>query len=132
MDERAQISVEYLLFVAIVLAIVLLFGMIVTDQSEQNNVATATKLGASNGTANLIFFNTTTEPVKVTTFNMTDGTNIDISIGLSRPVSNQQQASILKSAELSLISSGFNVANNGNSLTVTTSRHSYTIRIIEP
>ena len=66
MDQRAQISVEYILLVAIVLIVVLIFAAIVTNQNEENNVASAVQLGASNATANMVFTNTSQPPVKVT------------------------------------------------------------------
>ena len=47
MDQRAQISVEFILLVAIVLTIVLVFSLIITNENEQNNVATDAQLGAA-------------------------------------------------------------------------------------
>ncbi len=72
MDQKAQISIEYILLVAIILAVVLVFALIITDQNEQNNVATAAQLGASNATANMVFTNTSQSPVKVTSVTMTN------------------------------------------------------------
>ncbi len=58
MDQKAQISIEYILLVAIILVVVLVFALIITNENEQNNVATAAQLGASNATANMVFTNT--------------------------------------------------------------------------
>ena len=61
MDQRGQISIEYILLVAIVLVIVVIFGLIITDQNEQNNVASAVQLGAANATA--IVFSDNSNPL---------------------------------------------------------------------
>jgi uncharacterized protein (UPF0333 family) len=134
MDQRAQISVEYILLVSIVLSIVVVFALLITDQNEQNNVAAAAQLGASNATANLVFTNNTQSPVRVTSVDMTSGTNINITINFSRSVAGQQTL-IFGSIENSLRSAGFNnLTNTNSSITVTTStgigiRHTYFITL---
>ena len=91
MDQRGQISIEYVLLVSIVLIIVVVFGLIITDQSEQNNVASAVQLGASNATANLVFGSSSQSPVKVTNVAMTGtGQNISVVVHFSRSVTDQQ------------------------------------------
>jgi uncharacterized protein (UPF0333 family) len=125
MDQRAQISVEFILLVAIVLTIVLVFSLIITNENEQNNVATAAQLGAANATANIVLTNTSQSPIKVTSVSMSNGTvrgsDINVVIHFSRPVGDQS-GTILNSIVKSLTSSGFNnVANNNNTVTVTTS-----------
>jgi uncharacterized protein (UPF0333 family) len=122
MDQRGQISIEYVLLVSIVLIIVVVFGLIITDQSEQNNLASAVQLGASNATANLVFGSTSQSPVKVTNVAMTGtGQNINVVVHFSRPVTDQQ-STIIASIVKSLQSSGFsNVTSTTSSVTVTTS-----------
>lgn len=122
MDQRGQISIEYVLLVSIVLIIVVIFGLIITDQSEQNNIATAVQLGATNATANLVFGNSSQSPVKVTNVAMTGtGQNINVVVHFSRPVTDQQ-STVIASIVKSLNSSGFtNVSSTSNSVTVTTS-----------
>ena len=44
MDQRAQISVEYILLVAIILFVVLIFASVVINGNEENNVASAVQL----------------------------------------------------------------------------------------
>ena len=75
MDQKAQISVEYILLVAIILFVVLIFATIVVNGNEENNVASSIQLGASNATANMVFTNTSQPPVKVTYVNMTNVDN---------------------------------------------------------
>ena len=122
MDQRGQISIEYVLLVSIVLIIVVVFGLIITDQSEQNNLASAVQLGASNATANLVFGSSSQSPVKVTNVAMTGtGQNINVVVHFSRPVTDQQ-STIIASIVKSLNSSGFtNVTSTTSSVTVTTS-----------
>ena len=132
MDQRAQISVEYILMVSIVLAIVLVFAVFSSDQSEQNNVATAVQLGASNATANIVLTNSSQSPVKVTNVDMTTGSvgsNINMTIHFSRSVSDQTSV-ILNSIQNSLVSAGFTSLNNtGQNITVETGKHLYIIKL---
>ena len=121
MDQRAQISVEFILLVAIVLV----FSLIITNENEQNNVATAAQLGAANATANIVLTNTSQSPIKVTSVSMSNGTvrgsDINVVIHFSRPVGDQSDT-ILNSIVKSLTSSGFNnVANTNSTVIVTTS-----------
>ena len=129
MDQRAQISIEYILLVAIILAVVLVFALIITDQNEQNSVATAAQLGASNATANMLFTNNSQSPIKVTFVTMTNisnSTNINMVIHFSGPTTNN--ATIIKSIANSLNASGYsNIAITTSSLTLTTNKHIYTI-----
>ena len=136
MDQRGQISIEYILLVSIILVIVVIFGLIITDQSEQNNVATAVQLGATNATANLVFGNNSQSPVKVTNVAMNGtGQNISIVVHFSRSVTDQQ-ATILASIIQSLKSSNYtNITNTSNSIILTTKttaagiRHIYNITL---
>jgi uncharacterized protein (UPF0333 family) len=125
MDQRAQISVEYILLVAIILSIVLVFSLIITNENEQNNVATAAQLGAANATANIVLTNSNQSPIKVTSVSMSNGTirgsDINVVIHFSRPVGDQSDT-IFSSIIKSLNSSGFNnISSNSTAVTVTTS-----------
>jgi uncharacterized protein (UPF0333 family) len=125
MDQRAQISVEYILLVAIVLTIVLVFSLIITNENEQNNVATAAQLGAANASANIVLTNSSQSPIKVTSVSMTNGTtrgsDINVVIHFSRPVGDQD-GTIFSSIIKSLTSSGFtNISSNSTTVIVTTS-----------
>jgi uncharacterized protein (UPF0333 family) len=141
MDQRGQISIEYILLVAVVLAIVIVFALIITNQSEQNNVAAASQLGATNATANLIFLNGSQTPVKVTSVTMSNGSvigsNVNMVVHFSKSVT-AQQGIIFQSIEKSLRSAGFNnLVNTNSSITLTTStgvgvRHVYFITLTSP
>jgi len=80
MDQRAQISAEYVLLLGIIFVIVLFMAVALTNENEQNSVATAAQLGASNATAYIIFTNTSQSPVKVTYVNMTNGNTVPSNI----------------------------------------------------
>jgi len=140
MDQRAQISAEYVLLLGIIFVIVLFMAVAITNENEQNSVATAAQLGASNATANIIFTNTAQSPVKMTSVSMTSGStigsNINLTIHFSRPVTDQQPI-ILSSIFNSLVAAGYkNTIISGNSVVVTSKTdignitfHTYTITL---
>ncbi len=134
MDQRAQISVEYILLVAIILAVILVFALIITNQNEQNIVATAAQLGASNATANMAFTNSSQSPTKVTSVTMTNNSNnINMVIHFTRPITNQTV--VLNSIATSLNSalngtgSSYSIVQNSNNLVLTTNKNTYTITL---
>jgi uncharacterized protein (UPF0333 family) len=136
MDQRAQISVEYILLVAIILFVVLIFASVVINGNEENNVASAVQLGASNATANMVFTNTSQPPVKVTNVTMTNvinSTQVTVTIRFSGPISNSTP--VFNSIANSLIATGYsNITQNSTALTLTTQsgsgiRHIYTITL---
>jgi uncharacterized protein (UPF0333 family) len=105
MDEKGQLSVEVILFVAIILFIVLGVGVFVNEQSVKNSIATATRFGAENGTTEMGISNPGTLPVKVNSIQM-DGTQ-KVTIHLSREVTQNEKNAILKSVQRSLSSQGY-------------------------
>jgi uncharacterized protein (UPF0333 family) len=139
MDQRAQISIEYILLVAIILLVVLVFSTLIFAENEQNNVATAAQLGASNATAILAYTDTSQSPIKVTYVSMTNSntTNntINLVIHLSRPITNQTPIlnSIANSLNNTLNSTPYNHTINSvqtsTSLTWTTNRYTYYITL---
>lgn len=130
MDQRGQISVEFVLFAAIVLLVVLAFGLVVSDQNELNSVATAVRTGAENGTTYLSVNNATMQPVRVTKVDMTGTGNINIQVYFSSSVSSIQDK-ILSSINQSLSSEGFNTGfTGGNQINFQTTRHNYTITLV--
>ena len=136
MDQKAQISVEYILLVAIILFVVLIFASIVINGNEENNVASSIQLGASNATANMVFTNTSQPPVKVTNVNMANVNNsnqVNVVVHFSSAISNPTQ--VFNGIVKSLTTAGFtNITQNGTGLTLTTQsgsgiRHIYNITI---
>ncbi|MCE7698362.1 MAG: class III signal peptide-containing protein [Methanobacterium paludis] len=131
MDQRAQISMEYVLFLAMVVVIVSLFGVYVSDQAELNSVSAAVKLGAENATTNLVITNSNMQPVRVTNISMSSGYNVTVQIHFSNSVSNIQNQ-ILSSINKSLTSQGYSTWYNGSSQTsipLKTNKHFYNITL---
>ena len=137
MDQRAQISIEYILLVAIILLVVLVFSTLIFAENEQNNVATAAQLGASNASSILAYTDTSQSPIKVTYVTMTNSNNntINLVIHFSRPITNQTPIlnSIANSLNNTLNSTSYNQTINmiqtSTSLTWTTHRYTYYITL---
>ncbi len=130
MESRGQISVEYILIIGFILALVLIVAVYASDQSEQNTIATATRLGASNASAEIGIMNVNIAPIRVEKIEMTRGSNINITIFLSNSaVSTDQKQSILAGVAQSIESAGYSVNNYGNNLTLNTSKHNYFIKL---
>ena len=137
MDQKAQISVEYILLVAIILFVVLIFASVIINGNEENNVASAVQLGASNATTSMVFTNTSQPPVKVTNVYMTNTSStqipINVVIHFSGPISNP--VPVFNSIVNSLNAAGFtNITQNTTALILTTQsgsgiRHVYTITL---
>ncbi|AUB59613.1 class III signal peptide-containing protein [Methanobacterium subterraneum] len=134
MDNKGQISVEVILFVAIVLFIVLAVGYYISDQSEQNNIATATRLGAENATTSMGITNPGMMPVRVDAVQMNGDQNITLIINLSYS-STQIKNTTLNGVYIALTSQGYSpqkgigLNNYIQNLTMNTSRHNYTIQV---
>lgn len=131
MDSRGQLSAEYILIVGFLLAVILIFAVYVSDQSEQNTIATATRLGAVNASAEIGIMNRNITPIRVNKVEMTGSTDISIVVFLSNStISSTQKQTILAGVQQSIESEGYSVQNNaGNNLTISTSKHSYLIRL---
>ena len=133
MDQRAQISVEFVLFAGIVLLVVLAFATVVADQSEMNSIATAVRLGAENSTTQMSLLNSTMQPSRVTGVSMSgvNGTkDINIVVNFSSPISSTAQTQVLTSINNSLTAQGYTTAYAGGSpLSLATSRHNYTVSL---
>jgi|GEM_PF-454597 len=130
MDSRGQLSAEYILIVGFILAIVLIVAVYVSDQSEQNTIATATRLGAANASAEIGIMNRNITPIRVDKIVMTGGNNINITIFLSNSIiSTDQRQNIIAGVEQSIESAGYSVNNYGDNLTLNTSKHNYFIKL---
>lgn len=133
MDEKGQISVELILILAFILLVVLVAAYYVSDQSEQNNIATATRLGATNATTAMGITTPGMLPVRVDAIQMSGTQNITVLIQLSYK-STQIQNTALTGVYNSLTAQGYspkmnNVSNIVQNLTLNTSRHNYNIRL---
>jgi uncharacterized protein (UPF0333 family) len=132
MDVRGQISVELVLIVGIIAVIVLVVASFLGDQLEQNNIASATRLGAVNATTQLGLLNRTIQPVRVNGISMTGSDNITVQISFSSPVTSFQ-SQIFNSINQSLTSQGYSTWYNSTSqsnIPLKTSRHFYNITLV--
>lgn len=130
MDQRAQISVEFILLAAIVLLVVIAFAVVISDQSEMDSVATAVRTGAENSTTQLSLLNRTMQPVRVTSINMTGNGSVSIQVHFSGNVSSLQ-SQILSSINNALTAQGYNTGYSGGSqINLQTNKHNYTITVI--
>ncbi len=119
MDQKGQISAEYILLVfGLVIVIMLVFAVAVTNESELNTVTTAARIGADNGTTQLSIMNPAMSPVRVTgiSMNNTNDNNkyISITINLSGTITSAQNQTLMNSimnSMNSLISQGYTVSD---------------------
>lgn len=105
MDKKGQLSIEVILFVAIILLIVLVVAAYVSDQTEKNNIVSAARLGAENGTTDLGIKNPGMLPVKVNGIQLNGSSQV--TIHLSRELNPTEKTIIKNSAYKSLNSQGF-------------------------
>lgn len=129
MDQRGQISVEFILLAAIVLMVVVSIGVVVANENELNSVASAVRIGAENGTTHASIVNPNMQPVRVTSVDMDGRDNITIQVHFSSSV-NPIKDPIFQSISNSLTGSGYTTSySGGESLNLVTSRHNYTITL---
>lgn len=122
-DQRGQISIEFVLVLAIMAVIVIAIGSYASESSEQSIISSAVRSAAGNATTSLSLLNSTT-PLSVEDIsNVTNGSNITLYIDFSGPVSTYQNQTILSSILSSMASQGYTVTNNS----IITSRHTYTL-----
>lgn len=130
MDQRGQISVEYILIAAIVMFIVIAFGWVVANESELNSVALSVKMGAENGTTYASIINPQMQPVRVTGVDMNGEDDVTIEVRFSSSVESINET-ILNSIKNSLASSGYDSTSFSDSkLYLQTNRHSYTVILV--
>jgi uncharacterized protein (UPF0333 family) len=134
MDGKGQISVEYILIIGFLLALILVVVTIISNQNEENSVATAVRSGASDALTAEAMLNTSMQPVRVTSQSMTNGNNIFITVQLSNStVPNSLKMKILTGSKNSLEEMGYNPSPSSsvNSLNFTfnTQRHVYFVSV---
>lgn len=122
MDQKGQISIEFVLILAIMLVIVITVTSYVGEQNELSAVSLAAREGATNAITNLSLLNRSIAPVRVEGINtVSNGRNITLIVHVSGPLNQNITGSILSS----IAAQGYNVTN-GN---IITGRHSYTINV---
>jgi len=132
MDKRGQISIEFVLIVAFMFILVILFGTYATDANEKNVVSSAARSGVMDAATKLLLDNNITQPIHVNEI-ATDGNgqNITLSINVSGPVSTNTMNNLTSSAIQSIAAQGYKVdTTNPNDTFVSTSRHNYRVKIV--
>ncbi|HNR26884.1 MAG TPA: class III signal peptide-containing protein [Methanobacteriaceae archaeon] len=130
MNDRGQISAEYILMMGFIIVVVILVATFAGEQNEQNTVAAAVRDGAANSSAELSILNKTLQPVRVTSVETINGDPITIKINLSNNALLQSQKQlILQGSQKSLEGQGFTVDNQGSYLLLSTGRHNYNVTV---
>jgi uncharacterized protein (UPF0333 family) len=127
MDRRGQISLEFVLILAIMAVIVGAIGWYAGNANEQNVITSAVRSAADNATTTLAMLNRTMKPVTVKDITTTtNGNNITLQVDISGSLSSNQNQIIKSSILSSIASQGYNVTSN----TIVTNKHVYTIKVV--
>jgi len=126
MDQRAQISAEFILLIGFVFVIVLLIAGYVGEQNELNVISAAARDGAMKSVSEIVLLNRNVGAVKVESINMTGGQNKTIQIKLSGPIPSSYNTQIINQTLSSIASQGFDRVND----TIVTGRYRYNVTII--
>ena len=139
MDKRGQISIEFVLVIAVMLVIVLLIASYTGNENESTIVSAAARSGAMNAATNGVLLNGNVEPIKVDSITLVNGTDPDIIIELSLstvPSDINYCNSIINSTLDSIAAQGYTRVNstdpesNPQEDYIRTSRHTYHVKII--
>ncbi|WP_424355893.1 TadE/TadG family type IV pilus assembly protein [Methanobacterium sp. MBAC-LM] len=127
MDRRGQISLEFVLILALMAVIVGAIGWYAGNANEQNVITSAVRSAADNATTTLAMLNRTMKPVTVEDITTTTtGNNIVLQVDISGSLSSNQNQVIKSSILSSIASQGYNVTSN----TIVTNKHVYTIQVV--
>ena len=134
MDTKGQISIEFILVIAVMLVLVLLIGSIAGGENESNNVLSAARSGATNAVSDLSFLNESMEPVRVNDMKVIGtGHDLTIQINVSGPLSVNQTESVINGTLNSIATQGYTHSDAGtpdiSDDYITTSTHKYTVTI---
>ena len=132
MDKRGQLSIEFVLVIAFMLILVLLFTSFIGDANEKNMVSSAARTGAMNSASALFTNNTINQPLQVEDVNLnTNGGNITIVIDISGPISTNTNSTIVSQTLQSIANLGYTLnTTNATDPFVSSSRHVYRVLII--
>lgn len=127
MDQQGQISIEFVLILALMAVIVCAVGWYTSDANEQSVISSAVRSAADNATTTLAILNRSMAPVRVQSIAATNtGANIALQVDISGSPSSSQIQTITSSIFSSIAAQGYNVTNS----TIVTSKHRYTIRVV--
>ena len=127
MDQRGQISIEFVLILALMAVIVSSIGLYVGNANEMNVISSAVRSGADNATTTMALLNRSMPPVRVEDISTVgSGQNITLQVDISGSLSNSQNLNITSSILSSIAAQGYTVTNTS----IVTTKHTYTIKIV--
>ena len=135
MDRRGQISIEFVLIIALMVVIVLAIAPYIGSASESNDIATAAREGATNAVTNLSILNNTMTPVIVENIqNVGSGQNLTIQIDISGAISSNQNSTIVNSTLNSIAALGYtrvtSINNTPYSDYIVAHWHNYNVTLV--
>ena len=127
MDQRGQISIEFVLILALMAVIVSSIGLYIGTANEQNVISSAVRSSADNATTTLSLLNRSMPPVRVEDIStIGSGQNITLQVDISGSLSNSQNLNITSSILSSIAAQGYTVTNTS----IVTAKHTYTLKIV--
>ncbi|MGB9936934.1 MAG: hypothetical protein ACPK7O_04390 [Methanobacterium sp.] len=135
MEQRGQISIEFVLVIAFMLVIVLLIGSYIGEQSEVSTITAAARNGAMDAASNLALLNRNMEPIRINDVKMNgSGQNLTLKINVSSPISTNSNLTIFNATINSMAAQGYiidaqNLTNQFDDVVVT-GRHRYSVIIV--
>ncbi|MBI5680743.1 MAG: hypothetical protein HZC47_07625 [Methanobacterium sp.] len=134
MDQRGQISIEFVLIIAFMLILVLVFAGYIGDAMELNSVSAAARYGATNTISDLVFLNRSVEPFRVTDVQILgSGQNLTIQINVDKTLQPAANLTIFNGALHSVANLGYTIdvrTLDPYDDVVVSNRHQYSITIV--
>jgi len=116
MEQKGQISIEFVLIIGLMLVIVLAIAGYAGYANENNAIAAAAREGATNASSNIVLLNRSMVPIKVEDISLIgSGHNLTIQIDISGTISSSQNKTIVDSTLNSIVAQGYIRVNNTNS-----------------
>lgn len=134
-DQKGQISIEFVLIIGFMLILVLVFAGYIGDAMESNSVSAAARSGAMDAASNIVLLNQSAEPLRVNDINIIgNGQNLTIQINIDITPSATAKLAIFNGALHSVADLGYTIdtqnAMNPYDDVVVSSRHRYSITIV--
>ncbi len=136
MDQKGQISIEFVLVIAFMLVLVLMVASYVGSENELNTVLSAARSGATDAVTSLAITNRSVIPERVDDIKtIGSGHDLTIQINMSGPLSADQKDIVINGTLNSIAAQGYTINTNGTNNTslddfILTGRHKYTITIV--
>ena len=137
MDQRGQISIEFVLILALMAVIVSSIGLYIGTANENSVIISAARSGADNATTSLAMLNTNMIPVRVDDIsNYTSGQYTIIQVDISGSLSTNQTNTTINSILNSIAAQGYTRVNTTTPDTapqndyVVTNRHKYKVTLV--